>query len=246
MNRNGEISSGNVTRRIVFVCPDCGCRMSREITLPADFQIFHDGDHAICDPCGKSRKDAQAHRLKVQADQQRINATGVPPQFRAYEPPRGNAGMLAWVNSNAEKNILLMSEVNTGKTRAMCKALLDASKSGLRCRYVEFVDLASQYSGEKKESTTAAQRLLKRILGIYDILFIDDIDKQKLTDTTGELLYKLLNAVYSGNAKARVWLTMNCTGGELQRKFEVADQGAAVLSRIDRMKEDDRFAIRRF
>lgn len=241
MNLNGD-----VTRQIVFVCPDCGCRMIRTITLPADLQVFKDGDHVICTTCAQSRKDVETHRAMIQAEQQRINATGVPPQFRAWEPEKGNREMLNWINANSEKNLLLISEVNTGKTRAACKALLNASKCGMRCRYTEFVDLASQYSGEKKESTTAAQRLVKRILGIYDILLIDDIDKQKLTDTTGELLYKLLNAVYSGNAKARLWLTMNCSGRELQQRFEVADHGAAVLSRIDRMKDDDRFAVRRF
>ncbi|MBQ7396076.1 MAG: ATP-binding protein [Lentisphaeria bacterium] len=177
---------------------------------------------------------------------QRINAAGIPPEFRNYDPERGNPAMLEWIASNSEKNILLMSEVNTGKTRALCKVLLDAVKSGIHCRYADFVDLSSEYSGAKKESTTAAQRVLKRILRNYDILFVDDIDKQKLTETTGELLYKIFNAVYSGTARCRIWATMNHSGVEFMKRFENADQGAAVLSRIERMMTDARFAVKHF
>lgn len=241
-----QVFNGLITRRVHFVCPDCGTQLTREISLPPDMFVFQDGDRLLCTPCGTSRRQAEQRKAEVEALQKQINATGIPPQFRAFDHDRGNIAMLNWITGNLEKNLLMISEVDTGKTRSMCKALLDANKRGLRCLYLDFVEFASQYSAAKKESTAAAQKVLKRILGNYDIVLLDDLDKNKLTDTTGDLLYKLFNALYSGTAKARVWATMNHSGSELMRKFENADLGAAVVSRIERMMKDDRFAVRKF
>lgn len=242
MFRNSDM----ITRQIRFVCPDCKSQFMRNVTLPADMFIFNDGDNLICNPCGTQRRELEERKAAQSAEFQRIEATGVKPEFRKYDIGKGNRTMLEWILSNSENNMLIISEVNSGKTRAACKALLDAEKRGLRVRYVEFVNLSGQYSGEKKESTTAAQRLINRILGNYDILLIDDIDKGRISATTGEMMYKILNTVYSGASRAKVWLTANHTGAELLGKFEVKDDGAAVLSRIERMADDGKFAVKRF
>lgn len=241
MFRNSEM----ITRNIRFVCPDCKQEMNRTVTLPADFQIFHDGDQLICVPCGNAKRDLEERKHIANAEAQRIEATGVKAEFRNYDMARANIQMFDWIQKHTGTNMLVISEVNSGKTRAMCEVLLEESRCGARCRYMEFGTLAAVYSGEKKESTSSAQRLIKRILD-YDILILDDIDKVKLTETTGELLYKILNEVYSGGTKARIWLTCNHSGQELMSKFEVKDQAAAVLSRIERMNNDGRFAVKKF
>lgn len=239
-------NSNMITRDIRFICPECGKEMVRTVTLPADFQIFRDGDQMICVPCGNARQ-AHIEQQRIEIEKQsRLIATGVKPEFFVYDFSKANREMFSWIKQNTETNMLVISEVNTGKTRAMCKALLDENNSGLRCRYMEFGTLSAIYSGEKKESTTAAQRFINRIVGSYDILILDDIDKVKLTETTGELLYKILNAVYSRSAKIRLWMTCNHSGQELMNKFEIRDQAAAVLSRIERMSDDGRFAVKSF
>lgn len=242
MCRNSE----QVTKTVYFSCPDCRKTFPLVIKCIPELHIFTDGDCILCSSCGNARRQAEQRRSEIAALQKKINATCIPPEFRAYEQSRGNLEMLDWISANCDRNILLMSEVGTGKTRAMCKVLLDLAKAGRRCFFTSFLELSDQYSGAKKESTTAAQRILKRLLTGYDIVMIDDIDKQNLTDTRGELLYKIFNALYCGTARTHIWVTMNHSGAELMNRFANRDQGAAVLSRIERMKNDDHFAVRKF
>ena len=77
-----------------------------------------------------------------------------------------------------------------------------------------------------------------------DILLIDDIAKRKLNETGGELLYRLVNAVYEG-AATRLWITSNKDLAPLLQRFENGDTGDAVISRFDRLIDDERMSIYR-
>ena len=79
--------------------------------------------------------------------------------------------------------------------------------------------------------------------GGYDIIMLDDIDKRRINETAGNMLYKLFNKLYEGNIISRLWFTMNHNGREFQNMFDNRDYGAAVLSRIDRMMKDGRFYV---
>ena len=69
-----------------------------------------------------------------------------------------------------------------------------------------------------------------------DILVIDDLAKRRINATAGELLYDIVDKLYVKNK--RIWLTSNFGGKEFLEKFENYDIGEAVLSRLQRMKDN--------
>ena len=69
------------------------------------------------------------------------------------------------------------------------------------------------------------------------ILLIDDIGKRRITETAGEMLYEIFDRLLGGDCKCRVWVTSNLALSELAGRFENADIGDGVVSRIDRMIE---------
>ena len=54
-------------------------------------------------------------------------------------------------------------------------------------------------------------------------------------ETAGEMLYDMIDLVYSGASKAKLWITSNKTLADFADAFENLDLGDAVVSRLDRM-----------
>lgn len=243
---NPVFDEPQVTINLQMTCPKCGTSLQKTVTVPRSMAKFMEGlTSVLCDPCGEAQKAEQDQRIKEQVDQERFTAAKIPPEFRHWDSEKGNTSAADWVDLNKGSNLLLIGEVSTGKTRAMIKVLQEECSRGKKVLFFDFCDFAELYAGKMQESIPSASAFLNRILlrGGYDIIMLDDIDKKRINETAGNLLYKLFNKLYSGEIKTCLWFTMNHSGRELLNSFENRDYGAAVISRITRMMDDGRFVV---
>ena len=228
-------------------CPDCGKQWDRTITIPQEIaDVFTRlSERVLCTPCGDKRKAEENSRIIAEAELEQIEAAEIPPEFRQWDESKGNKSVVEWVTEYKYGNMLLIGEVNTGKTRSMAKVLIEELKSGKNVLFVDFNSFADDYAGAMQESMAKAKKYLQSVInGGYDIILLDDIDKHRINDTAGSLLYKIFNSLYNGDIVSKMWFTMNHRGKEFLQRFENRDYGKAVVSRISRMMEDGRFHVK--
>lgn len=239
---NGE---QDVTFTLNLTCPQCGKEREKTLTAPRSIADELSGiTTMLCDACGDARKAEQERKQREQIQHERITETQIPREFQQWDESKGNRAAANFVTLNRASNLLIVGEVNTGKTRAMAKVLLDECLSGKKVLFIDFYDFAERYAGAMQESINSANKLLAIFSnGGYDVIMLDDIDKRRINETAGNLLYKLFNKLYEGNIISRLWFTMNHNGKEFLQMFDNRDYGAAVLSRIDRMMKDGRFFV---
>lgn len=236
-----------VTITLHCTCGDCGKQWESTFTLPEELAIaFREMEQKIlCTPCGEARKAYENRKIQEEAELERIEAAEIPSEFRQWDESKGNKSAVHWVTENKHGHMLLIGEVNTGKTRAMAKVLLEELQSGKEVLFVDFNSFADDYAGAMQESMANAKKYLQSVInGGYDIVMIDDIDKHRINDTAGSLLYKIFNNLYDGSIVSKMWFTMNHRGKEFLQRFENRDYGKAVVSRITRMMEDGRFHVK--
>lgn len=238
---------GNVTITLHCTCPVCGKKRDNVVTLPKELaSAFTQFEETIlCDPCGNRREEERNRRLKEQAELERMEEAKIPEEFRKYDEAKGNKSAVEWVMENKHGHLLIIGEVSTGKTRSVVKVLLDELNSGKKVLFCDFTEFAENYAGAMQESISKAKRYLSSVVnGGYDIVLFDDLDKHRINETAGNLLYKIFNKLYSGDIVSKMWFTMNHRGKEFLNQFENRDYGAAVVSRIARMMEDGRFHVK--
>ena len=229
-------------------CPECGKQWDIELSLTPDLADYfrEKAQNILCDPCGEAREAEEINRFKEQAEQERIEVAGVPLNFSRWDESKGNKAIVDWVAANKHGNILLIGEVDTGKTRSMVKVLLDESAAGKKVLFRDFNSFADGYAEAMQEGISKARSYLQSIVnGGYDIILIDDLDKHRINETAGSLLYKIFNQLYSGDIASCMWFTMNHNGKEFLRQFDNQDYGAAVVSRIGRMMKDGLFHVQK-
>lgn len=240
-------SDKKVTITVHCTCKDCGKQWDRALTLPQDFAdaFFQLSQNILCTPCGEIRKAEENRRIKEKAELERIEDANIPSGFQKWDESKGNKSAVDWVAENKNGNLLLIGEVNTGKTRSLAKVLIDELNAGKKVLFCDFTDFADGYAEAMQESISKAKKYLQNITnGGYDIILLDDLDKHRINETAGSLLYKIFNNLYSGDIASRMWFTMNHRGKEFLQQFENRDYGAAVVSRISRMMEDGRFYVK--
>lgn len=233
------------TITLQMTCPRCGKAMQKEMTLPLSMaRVMQNVTDVLCDQCGDVINAERAKRAEEEAKAEMLDNAGIPKEFRAWDETKGNFQACKWVTENKNSNLLLIGEVNTGKTRAMTKVLMDECLASKKVLFIDFCEFAESYAGAMQESIRSAANYMNGVVcRDYDVIMFDDIDKRKINETAGNLLYKLFNKLYSGDIHARLWFTMNHNGREFLQMFENRDYGAAVISRIDRMMKDGRFYV---
>lgn len=228
-------------------CPDCGKKFDLELTMPAEFaSIFLEyGERMLCATCGELKEVERTRRAIEQAELELMEDARIPFEFQRWDVTKGNTAITDWVTENKQGNLLLIGEVNTGKTRSMAKVLIDELNAGKSVLFYDFTEFAEDYAEAMQESIHRGKKFLQSVVnGGYDIVLLDDLDKHRINETAGNCLYKIFNNLYSGDITSKMWFTMNHRGKEFLNHFDNRDYGAAVVSRIARMMEDHRFHVK--
>lgn len=235
--------TSNVTVNFHNVCSFCGKETYNTVEMDswiASLITATETNHA-CPDCSEKVKKAQFMEQQTIVIEERIRDCGIPDNFRDWDSSKGNADLANAILNNQKKSLYISGHYGTCKTRAASANLLRRIKAGERGKYVRFGAIASKYQRSFTNGEYSSDACVDSILDA-DILLIDDVGKRKITQTAGELLYEMLDRIYAGDTRCRIWITSNADLKAFVHKFENADVGDAVVSRIDRLIGDGKMA----
>lgn len=237
------LSDGKVTLHIHNVCCHCGKTTETDMVVDSFFapMIERNTKHSCPECAAKIKAGKLADEIAINAEVA-ICESGIPADFLYWDRSIGNSNLAIAISDNASKSLFVQGHYSSGKSRAVCANLKRQLQRGKSGKFVRFSDIANRYQRTFSNGETEPDRYIDNLLKV-DFLVIDDIGKRKITQTAGELLFGILDRIYSGESKCRVWFTSNIAVIDLAGKFDSFDIGDAVVSRIDRMVKENKMAV---
>lgn len=135
---------------------------------------------------------------------------------------------------HVEKGLLFVGPVGVGKTHlaaAIANKLISNLYTVVFGNVTDLITLIrSTYS---KEADITEAEIIKTFTEDTDLLIIDDLDKENMSEYTATILYQIINRLYE-HEKPLI-ITTNFNSLMLKRKF--GEKGDAIVSRIAEMCE---------
>lgn len=243
MNNDTSPKTSKVIINFHNVCYLCGKETFTSQEVDAWCASWFDNTETkhACPDCSEKIRQAQLREQQAMIIEDRIARCGIPDNFRDWDSARGNKNLANDILRECGKSLYISGHYGTCKTRAACANLLRRIKGGEIGTFVRFGEIVRRYQQSFTQSEKAPVYCIDSILDT-DILLIDDVGKRRITQTAGELLYEILDRIYAGDTRCRVWLTCNADLKAFVHKFENDDVGNAVVSRIDRLIGDGKMA----
>ncbi len=196
-------------------------------------------DSAVCDKCIMEQRQ-QEQEKKLAEQRQRLAATiddrmaaaGFPPRFAQMQAPFVRHAA-EWLWHNQRRSLVMAGVTGTGKTSsAAFVARLILRERFERVRYCSRQGLIADYVRAKTSDDDSEAAFYRRIAAL-DILIIDEMvgkkGSGKLSDSSQELFFSLIDGVYSMERSTRVWLLGNFYAGAIDDMF---DDPAPVKRRL--------------
>jgi len=230
------------------ICEYCGAKLPYMAYLFEGRVVTMLAEPVRCD-CEKAKaywaeqdaeeKAKEEKAAKILKERQRRESAGLPmgriPSFRAYVTDTdGRREALKKVQEwakNPVRNIVLEGSNHTGKTHLITAATNELSRRGV---YVRMALISTIYSTIKEAYDRGApEYLYKEIYTKPDVLVIDDLGKERVTDWTVSTLFDLIDARYRNNKITAV--TTNYNRKSLVEKLTVegdVSKAKAIVCRI--------------
>lgn len=230
------------------ICEHCGAKLPYLAYLFEGKVVTVRSEPVRCD-CEKAQaywaeqdakeKAKEEKAAKILKERQRRESAGLPmgqiPSFRAYVTDTdGRREALKKVQEwakNPVRNIVLEGSNHTGKTHLITAATNELSRRGV---YVRMALISTIYSTIKESYDRGApEYLYKEIYTKPDVLVIDDLGKERVTDWTVSTLFDLIDARYRNNKITAV--TTNYNKKSLVEKLTVegdVSKAKAIVCRI--------------
>lgn len=230
------------------ICEYCGAKLPYMAYLFEGRVVTVRSEPVRCD-CEKAKaywaeqdaeeKAKEEKAKKILKERHRRESAGLPmgriPSFRAYVTDTdGRREALKKVQEwakNPVRNIVLEGSNHTGKTHLITAATNELSRRGV---YVRMALISTIYSTIKEAYDRGApEYLYKEIYTKPDILVIDDLGKERVTDWTVSTLFDLIDARYR-NGKVTA-ITTNYNRKSLVEKLTVdgdVSKAKAIVCRI--------------
>jgi hypothetical protein len=228
----GEDSGGGISidrRANLEACPDCGKEYLPEIFTIGSKELFR---QMRCWPCQDTynREIIEKERRKKIMEQ---FLTICPPLYRdtdpAKLPPAFQLAVKTW--TYAPTGIGLVGAPGTGKTRAVYLILQRMIEQDKSCQALNATGLASlvaeQFSDDPSTKFLAAEKLRKA--RSVEVLLIDDLGKNKMTERAEMELYDILEhrtsymlpTLWTSNSKSKELIAMM-----------TSDRAGAIIRRL--------------
>lgn len=231
-----------------IICEYCGAKLPYMAYLFEGRVVTVRSEPVRCD-CEKAQaywaeqdakeKAEKERKAKIEKERKRRESAGLPigqiPSFRTYVTDTdGRREALKKVQEwaqNPTKNLVLEGSNHTGKTHLITAATNELSRRGI---YVRMTLISTIYSTIKEAYDRGApEYLYKEIYTKPDILVIDDLGKERVTDWTVSTLFDLIDARYR-NGKVTA-ITTNYNRKSLVEKLTVdgdVSKAKAIVCRI--------------
>jgi len=214
-------------------CPKCGGPTDRSELMGRPVQL-------VCRKCHDAAREAELARenLARKADLDRRWRETCPPLFRLTDPnhPAIDQDVLAkiiqWEPKMAGgKGIALIGPTGGCKTRMMFLLLRKLHCHGTKVAWIPAIEL-SRASSEIFDDDVAIKNKARRLLkdaARTEVLFIDDLGKERFTDRTELELYHLIETRLLF-LRPILW-TSNARGADL-RELMSESRGPAITRRL--------------
>ena len=235
-----EVSADMCQKTDVFyhnVCPKCGAEDT--VYVPEELTELLSGGETqnYCENCRAEVERLEAIDREKRRRADLLERADIPLDFQVWDKTRGDNRLARTIHENAEKCMFICGKNAACKTRAAAINLkFEIEQNGKRCRFIRWSDLAAGYARTCKMSSENSKNFINGFLR-YEVLLIDDVGKRRITETAGEMLYDMIDLVYSGSSRTVIWFTANKTLADFANQFENLDLSDAVVSRFDRMIE---------
>lgn len=242
MTESSAETTSQSTKKLPWrnVCCRCGKVEEGEIEVLPDSKLNPLNTDSLCTDCYAAQQADWA--LAIERKRQEIRERAkldmhkIPEDLLYWDTRLGNRALANTIKSNRDKCLFICGGYGTGKTRAAAANLARLADNHA-VRFYRWSDLARQYAELCKSESEKSSEFIKE-LAQWEVLLIDDIGKKRLTENASELLFDLLDKVYLGQSRCRIWLTCNKDLLGVKRLFVNPDVGNAFVSRIDRMIDE--------
>lgn len=220
------------------VCCRCGKVETGTIQVLADAKLNPLATDSLCTECGAAQQarwmaDIAQRKADAEAAVKRLTHQ-VPEEMWHFDSDIGNRKLANAIWQNRGECLFICGAYGTGKTRAAAANILRLVDAGEKARFYRWADLSREYAEVCKSESEKSSEFIKSLCR-FDLLLIDDVGKRRLTETAGELLFDLLDKVYLGSTRCRIWLTANMSVDGLSKRFASGDVGSAFAARVDRL-----------
>lgn len=180
---------------------------------------------AKCNVCA----DKQKRKLAEEKEQERKaelaetllereEKAGFPLKFRGLEKPFIRKAAVFFYE-NRYNNVLVSGRTGTGKTSSALYVLgLMMKENFIRVKYWTRQTMLAAYVKAKTSNDDCEEWFFERLAG-YDYIIIDELVGKKgdsaMSDSGQELFFNLIDGVYSGERKAKLWIMGNFYKGAI-------------------------------
>lgn len=130
-----------------------------------------------------------------------------------------------------KRGLGLLGDPGVGKTHLMIAMYREALDLGLVATWRNVADLVREiqdsYSASKDNQALKSFEIIEAVT-VNNIVFLDDLGKEKSTQDVEQLIYQLIDGLYKG--RRTLVFSSNLSGPELKERYD-----PATLSRIQHM-----------
>lgn len=225
--------------KLKYNCNRCGIEQQTEIAPGVDITAYI--GMMMCDKCASDHRRA-FNLLQIETQKKiNLNDAKIPEKFMTFDKSIGNLALSKRIFEARTKSLFIFGGYGVGKTSCACASLKYAIEHDYkRCKYIRMTDFSDEYLAARKVSEYYSKNYLQNLLS-NDILLLDDVTKDLLSDSIGKALFSMIDRIYDGSTRCRLWMTSNKTMGDFGRKFADLDTAASIIDRFKRLESLGKF-----
>ncbi|MBI5154380.1 ATP-binding protein [Candidatus Poribacteria bacterium] len=142
-------------------------------------------------------------------------------------------------SATEEKGLLLRGGTGTGKTHLAVGILAEVIRRGYSGIYYNFTDLLAQFRDSYRSTTEPGELDMLEEMDAADLLVLDDLGAEMLSDWVRDRLYLIINRRYE-IARPMI-ITTNCDDYELRERLgpRVVSRLYEMCATLDKFPEED-------
>lgn len=188
------------------------------------------------DKLAEKQKEAQIQEEKKRILEKKFKNSMMTPLFREKcfdmvdnsEMKRKCIEYVKVFKPHNSTGLSLIGNVGTGKTALLACICNELMQKGYNCLFTQLTDLLDKFSTARRSSDERAEEKLLNWLLEFDFVVLDDIGREKYTETRLEVVFKIVDKLISH--KIPIGISAN---PEMIKKLKNIPDFAAILDRLN-------------